>query len=90
MRITEMNAKDGDRGVRIFVTEMVRNKDCDDFVTHYGWWWCVVGGEVGYFTTKRPYSGVQLRGKIEEYEHDIFNVNYKIESKEQFAKLLSM
>lgn len=90
MRITEMNAKDGARKVRIFVSEMVRNNDCDDFKPHYGWWWCVVGGEVGYFTTKRPYSGVQLRGDIESHEHDIFNVNEKIESREQFAKLLSM
>ena len=88
MRIFEMNAKDGERKVRIFVSELVKNSDCDDFRPHYGWWWCVVGGEVGYFTTMRPYSGVQLRGKIESYEHDIFNVNYKIETKDQFKDLL--
>lgn len=90
MRITEMNAKDGERKVRIFVSERMKNNDCDDFRPHYGWWWCVKGGEVGYFTTKRPYSGVQLRGKIEEYEHDIFNVNESIDTKEEFAELLSM
>ena len=90
MRITEMNAKDGERKVRIFVSELVKNSDCDDFRPHYGYWWCVVGGEVGYFTTRRPYSGVQLRGKIEQFERDIFNVNGKIDTKERFAELLSM
>lgn len=90
MRITEMNAKDGERKVRIFVSERMKNDGCDDFRPHYGWWWCVVGGEVGYFTTKRPYSGVQLRGEIEDYERDIFNVNESIDTKERFAELLSM
>lgn len=90
MKITEMNAKDGERNVRIFVSERVKNSCCDDSRPTYGWWWCVVGGEVGFFTTKRPYSGVQLRGEIESYERDIFNVNYRIDTKEMFAELIAM
>lgn len=88
MKITEMNAKDCGRKVRIFVSERVMNTGCDDCRTHWGWWYCVVGGQVGYFVTKRPYSGVCLQGKIYEYEHDVFNVNGTIDTKEQFAELL--
>lgn len=90
MRISEMKAKDGSREVRIFVSQLMKNDGCDDFRTHRGWWYCVVGGQVGYFTTHRPTSGCQLRGKVEECEHDIFNINGTIDTKEQFAELLSM
>jgi hypothetical protein len=90
MRITEMNAKDCGKKVRIYVSERVKNMDCDDFRPHWGWWYCVVGGQVGYFVTKRPYSGVCLQGKLESYEHDIFNVNGTIETKEQFKELLEL
>lgn len=90
MKITEMRAKDGKMNVRIFVSPMMLNKNCDDFRQHLGWWWCVVGGEVGYFSLQRPRSGMQLRGKFEDYELDIFNANYRINTKEQFAELLSM
>ena len=90
MRITEMKAKDGSREVRIFVSQLMKNDGCDDFRTHRGWWYCVKGGEEGYFVTKRPYSGIQLQGELCRYEHDIFNVNYRIETKEQFAELLMM
>lgn len=90
MRISEMKAKDGSREVRIFVSQRMKNSGCDDFRPHRGWWWCVVGGQAGYFTTRRPTSGCQLRGKVEENELDIFNVNDTIDTKEQFAELLSM
>lgn len=90
MRITEMNAKDCGRQVRIFVSERVKNECCDDCKTHYGWWYCVVGGQVGYFVTKRPYSGVFLQGNLESYEHDVFNVYDAINTKEQFKELLEL
>ena len=83
-----MNAKDRGRKVRIFVSERVKNAYCDDDRKRYGWWYCVVGGEVGYFVTKRPSSGCSLQG-LEEYEHDIFNVNVKIDNKEYFEKLIT-
>lgn len=88
MKITEMKAKNRGRDVRIFVSEMMRNKYCDDDRVRYGWWYCVVGGEVGYFVTRRPYSGVVLEGRLEESEHDVFNVNDPIDTKERFAELL--
>lgn len=87
MRISEMKAKDGAREVRIFVSKLMTNRYCDDFRPHRGWWYCVKGGRVGYFVTKRPSSGCQIRN-LEE--HDIFNVNDRIDTKEQFAELLSM
>ena len=90
MKITEMKAKDGSREVRILVSECMKNQYCDDDRPRWGWWYCVKGGKVGYFVTKRPYSGVQLRGGLESYERDIFNVNERIETKEQFAELLMM
>lgn len=87
MRISEMYAKDGAREVRIFVSELMTNRDCDDFRPHRGWWYCVKGGQVGYFVTKRPTSGCQLQNLV---DLDIFNVNGRIDTKEQFAELLSM
>lgn len=90
MRISEMKAKDGSREVRIFVSQRMKNSGCDDFRPHRGWWYCVKGGKVGYFTTHRPTSGCQLWGKVSDYERDIFNVNDTIDTKEQFAELLSM
>lgn len=90
MRITEMKAKDCGRQVRIFVSERVKNDGCDDCRPHWGWWYCVVGGQVGYFVTKRPYSGVCLQGALESHERDVFNVNGKIETKERFGELLEL
>ena len=90
MRITEMNAKDGERKVRIFVSERMKNNDCDDCRPHYGWWWCVKGGERAYFSRQRPHSGIQLRGKFEDYEMDVFTSSDRIHTKEEFAELLSM
>lgn len=87
MRISEMKAKDGSREVRIFVSQRMKNSDCDDFRPHRGWWYCVKGGQVGYFVAKRPTSGCQIQN-LEEL--DIFNVNDTIDTKEQFAELLSM
>ena len=83
-----MNAKDRGRKVRIFVSDMMKNQYCDDDRKRYGWWYCVVGGEVGYFVTRRPYSGVVLEGRLQESEHDIFNVNNPIDTKERFAELI--
>lgn len=85
-----MNAKDCGRKVRIFVSERIKNTNCDDCKPHWGYWYCVVGGYVGYFVTKRPYSGVCLQGKLESYERDVFNVNESINTKEEFSELLSM
>lgn len=87
MRISEMKAKDGAREVRIFVSKLMTNRDYDDFRPRRGWWYCVKGGQVGYFVTKRPSSGCQIQN-LEEL--DIFNVNDTIDTKEQFAELLSM
>lgn len=87
MKISEMKAKDGAREVRIFVSKLMTNRDCDDFRPHRGWWYCVKGGQVGYFVTKRPTSGCQLQNLV---DLDIFNVNGRIDTKEQFAELLSM
>ena len=84
-----MKAKDAGRDVRIFVSELVRSNDCDDFTSHFGYWYCVKGGTVGYFVTRRPHSGVALEGKLAFYEHNIFNVNDPIETKEQFAELIT-
>lgn len=89
MEATEMKAKDRGREVRIFVSEVMRNNDCDDCRARYGWWYCVVGGEVGYFVTRRPTSGCSLQG-LEQYERDVFNVNGRIETKEEFIKLITM
>lgn len=87
MKISEMNARDRGRKVRIFVSDIMKNQYCDDDCKRYGWWYCVVGGEVGYFVTKRPTSGCSLQG-LEEYEHDIFNVNDPIDTKDRFAELI--
>lgn len=87
MKITEMKAKDGAREVRIFVSELMTNRDCDDFRPHRGWWYCVKGGRVGRFVTKRPTSGCQIQNLK---ELDIFNVYDSIDTKELFAELLSM
>lgn len=90
MRITEMNAKDGRMNVRIFVSPMMLNKDCDDFRPHLGWWYCIKGGERAYFSRQRPHSGIQLQGKFEDYEMDVFTSSDRIHTKEEFAELLSM
>ena len=87
MKVTEMNAKDKGRKVRIFVSECVKNTYCDDDRKRYGWWYSVIGGQVGYFVTKRPTSGCSLQG-LEEYEHDIFNINGTIDTKEMFEYLV--
>ena len=83
-----MNAKDMGRKVRIFVSDIVKNQYCDDDRKRWGWWYCVKGGEVGYFVTKRPSSGCSLQG-LGQYEHDIFNVNGKIDTKEYFEHLIT-
>lgn len=87
MRISEMKAKDGAREVRIFVSGLKTNRDCDEFRPHRGWWYCVKGGQVGRFVTKRPTSGCQIQNLK---ELDIFNVYDSIDTKEKFAELLSM
>lgn len=87
MRISEMKAKDGSREVRIFVSQLMKNDGCDDFRTHRGWWYCIKGGQVGYFATKRPTSGCQIQNLV---DLDIFNVYDPIDTKDQFAELLSM
>ena len=89
MRISEMKARDRGRDVRIFVSEIMKNQYCDDDVKRWGYWYCVKGGEVGYFVTRRPRSGCSLQG-LEPYEHDIFNVNGRIDTKEYFEKLITM
>mgnify|MGYP007037208333 CR=1 FL=1 len=79
MRITEMNAKDGERKVRIFVSPMMLNKDCDDFRPHLGWWYCIKGGVMGMFSLKRPHSGIQLQGKcleITDAANPIISLSY--------------
>ena len=88
MKITEMKARNRGREVRILVSEMVKNQYCDDDRPRWGWWYCVKGGEVGYFVTRRPYSGVVLEGKLQESERDIFTVNSRIDTKEQFETLV--
>ena len=90
MRITEMNAKDGRMNVRIFVSPMMLNKDCDDFRPHLGWWYCIKGGVMGMFSLKSPHSGNQLQGKFEDYEMDVFTSSDRMHTKEEFAELLSM
>ena len=95
IKVTEMNAYDRGRKVRIFVSEMVRNEYCDDDRPRWGWWWCVKGGEVGYFTTHRPTSGCSVSNKsdtlsmVEQFERDVFNVNGKIDTAERFAQLIA-
>lgn len=89
MKIAEMKAKDRGREVRIFVSEMIKNQYCDDDRPRRGYWYCVKGGEVGYFVTRRPWSGCSLQG-LEQYEHDIFNVNGRIDTKEYFEELITM
>lgn len=81
--MTTMLAKDQGLPVRIIVSGYMKNKD----VGKWGWWYCVKGGMVGYFVTKRPKSGCSLQG-LGPYEEDIFNVNSYIETKEQFAELI--
>lgn len=88
MRITEMKARNRGRDVRIFVSEMMIH-ECDDCKKHFGWWYCVKGGTVGYFVTSRPYSGVVLEGILAQSEGDLFNVYDAIDTKERFAKLIT-
>ena len=89
MKIAEMKAKDRGREVRIFVSERMRNDSLNwgEFHPIWGYWYAVKGGEVGYFVTKRPYSGCSLQA-LEEHERDIFNVNGKIDTKEYFESLI--
>lgn len=47
---------------QVFVSPRMKNDGCDDFQTHKGWWWCIVGGCVGTFVTIRPESGCRLTG----------------------------
>lgn len=98
MKIREMNAYDRGRKVRIYVSDIVRNESCDDCRPHWGYWYCVVGGEVGYFVTREPHSGCRIscayperygRSKLELSERDIFNVSEPIDSKERFNELIS-
>lgn len=96
IKVTEMNATDRGRKVRIFVSDMMKN-ECEDEKTRWGWWWCVKGGEVGYFTTHRPTSGCSIgnvdastNSMVEEFCRDIFNVNDPIDTKERFAELIAL
>lgn len=86
MRIAEMKAKDRGREVRIFVSERMKN-ECGYEKPVRGYWYAVKGGEVGYFVTRRPYSGCSLQA-FEKYEEDVFNVNGKIDTKEYFESLI--
>lgn len=91
MKATEMKAKERGREVRIFVSGFMRNDsgNWDSGRPIYGYWYAVKGGEVGYFVTRRPTSGCSLQG-LEQYERDVFNVNGRIETKEEFIKLITM
>lgn len=79
---------------QVFVSPRMKNDGCDDFQTHKGWWWCIVGGCVGTFVTIRPESGCRLTGineqtKIEESELDVFTAD-PINTKEDFERLLTL
>lgn len=94
MNIRKISAYEMGRKVDVFVSERVTNTGCDDFRPHRGYWWCIVGGEVGTFVTKRPESGCRLTGigertKIEETEMDVFTSSSPIRTKEEFARLIS-
>ena len=95
IKVTEMAATDRGRKVRIFVSEIMRNEDCEDGRRLWGYWWCVKGGEVGYFSTHRPTSGCSIgnvdantNSRVEDSIRDIFNVNDPIDTKERFAELI--
>lgn len=98
MKIREIKAYDRGREVRIFVSPLMKNSECEYGRTIRGYWYCVKGGEVGRFVTVRPESGCRISmarrqmgfSRIEESEMDIFNVNDPIDTKERFQKLLEL